>query len=215
MNVEKSRNTSILKDVSIAISLIISVVSIIIALSVYLEGRRGGSIKVFVPSRYGTLRGTHHSNTSDKILLSFTLHNKGNSFRNITSIKLTLTDEKESRWELKAIGIFDNLKNLNLEKYSLISNPNYSLLTSISLNKNQYVSPNLLFYYWDDIGWPYGEKVFKLKKGIYFGKIIINSIESNNNGYQLIQYESDRFKFEIVSEPFENTINTFTNIGIK
>jgi len=185
------------------------------SISNYLYIRREGYINIFVPSRYGTMRGTHHSNTSDKILLCFTLHNNGNIFRNINTINLTLIYENGSKWNLEATGKFDKLKDLDLRKSPLKSNPNYSLITNISLNKNQFVSLNLLFYYKDDTGWTNSGKVFRFKRGVYIGKITVTSLESDDNGYRSIQYESDSFSFTVKYEPFdENIINTFTNINM-
>lgn len=161
------------------------------------------------------MRGT--KNTSDSILLCFTIHNNGNIFRNIKIINLTLIDENGSKWNFEAIGKFDNLKDLDLREDRLKGpNLNYSLVTQISLNKNQFISLNLLFYYEDTIGWTNGGKVFRFKRGTYIGKITVTSLESNDNGYRSVQYESDSFNFIIKYEPFteEYIFDTFTDINI-
>ena len=213
MNDKKSKKSSFfnVKDLCYIIFICIT---LFIAVSNYCYIRREGYINIFVPYRYGTMRGTHHSNTSDKILLCFTLHSNGNIFRNIKTINLTLINENCNKWNLEATGKFDNLKDLNLRKYPLKSNPNYSLVTSISLNKNQFVSLSLLFYYEDDTGWTSSGKVFRFKRGAYVGKITVTSLESDDNGYRSVQYESDSFNFTVKYEPFENIINTFANINI-
>ena len=218
MNDNESKKCSFfsIKDFSIKdlCYIIFIVVTLFIAVSNYYYIQREGYINIFVPSRYGTMRGTHHNNTSDKILLCFILHNNGNIFRNINSINLTLTDENGSQWNFEATGKLDNLKDLIFKKYPLISNPNYSLVTSISLDKNQFVSLNLLFYYKDDPGWINSGKIFRFKRGIYEGKITTTSVGSDDNNYRKVPYESDYFNFIIRYEPFENMIDTFTNINI-
>jgi hypothetical protein len=214
MNDNKSKKYSNITILYHVILILMVIASFLLSLKVYLENRREGYINIFVPSRYGILRGTHHNNTSDKVLLCFTLHNNGNIFRDINGINLILTDENSSQCNLKAIGKFDNLKDLNFEKYPLISNPNYSLVTSISLDKNQFISLNLLFYYKDDTGWTNSGNVFIFKKGTYEGKITVTLVESYDNGYQEVLYESDYFNFTVRYKPFENMIDTFTNINI-
>jgi hypothetical protein len=214
MNDKESKKYSIIIIFYHVILIIGVIVSVLLSLKVYLENRSEGYINIFAPSRYGTMRGTHHNNTSDKILLCFTLHNNGNIFRNINRINLTLKDENGSQWNFEATGKLDNLKDLIFKKYPLISNPNYSLVTSISLDKNQFVSLNLLFYYKDDPGWINSGKAFRFKKGTYEGKITITSVGSDDNNYRKVPYDSDYFNFIIRYEPFENMIDTFTNINI-
>ena len=60
----------------------------------------------------------------------------------------------------------------------------------------------------------YSGKVFRFKRGVYIGKITVTSLESDDNGYHSIQYESNSFSFTVKYEPFENIINTFTNINM-
>ena len=195
--------------------IIFILVTLFIAVSNYCYIRREGDINIFIPSRYGIMRGT--KNTSDRTLLCFTIHNNGNIFRNIKIINLTLINENGSKWNLKAIGKFDNLKDLDLREDRLKGpNLNYSLVTQISLNKNQFISLNLLFYYEDDTGGTIGGKVFRFKRGIYIGKITVTSLESNDNGYRSVQYESDSFNFTVKYEPYteEYIFDTFTDINI-
>lgn len=213
MTNDKSKKSSILDRLGTIVSLVVSVVSISIALTVYLENRQRGSINIFVPSRYGILRGTHQHNKSDKILMCFTVHNNGNSFRNIGSVRLVLQEKDGNNWNLKAIGKFDSLKNLQFTEYSLTRNPNYSLVTSIPLDKNQFLSFNLLFYYEDDEGWTYSGKTFKLGAETYTGQLVVDSNETHGGGeYKSINYKSGLFEFRVRYEPSENLIDTDTNI---
>jgi len=220
MNDKESKKSSffIIKDFSFKdlCYIIFICITLFIAVSNYCYIRREGYINIFVPSRYGIMRGPNR--TSDRILLCFTIHNNGNIFRNIKIINLTLINENGSKWNLKAIGKFDNLKDLDLREDRLFKGPNlnYSLVTHISLNKNQFVPLNLLFYYEDDTGGTNGGKVFSFKGEAYIGKITVTSLESDDNGYRSVQYESDSFNFTVKYKPYgeEYISDTFTDINI-
>jgi hypothetical protein len=210
---QSETKTSLFSRFGSIISLIISIISISIAIMVYLENRREGNINIFTPTRYGILRGTHQSNQSDKILLCFTVHNNGNLFRNISSINLLLEDEDGSKWKLKAIGKFNELKELNFQKYSLSLNPNYSLITSLSFDKNQFLTLNLLFYFENDLGWNASGEKFQISEKTYKGKIQLISTEVHDQiNYKSVPYESRPFEFTIKYIPKINLIDTFTNI---
>ncbi len=200
-----------LETIALIIGLVISVVSISISLLVYFKTVEEGSLNIFIPSRYGTLAGEHHHNKSDKLLMCFTIHNNGNLFRNIKSFNLELKDKSGNKWNLKAIGKFDEVKNLNLQEGSLTTNPNYSIISAVSLDKNQFTSLNLLFFYEKDSGWIGGNKKFELKKGEYIGKLILNSLENKKSDYELCEYESSLFQFDVKYDPRNhlNTIDTF------
>jgi hypothetical protein len=182
-------------------------------MSVYLENRRTGELEVFVPSRFGILRGTHQSNHSDKVLLAFLIHNNGSLFRDATRIRLSLSAGADE-WEFLAIGRFDQLKDLHFPNRSLSENSNYSLLTSLALDRGQFVAPNLLFYLKDDAGWVQGGKRFRLQRGDYSAQLVVECIEpTDGNGYQRREFRSLPFKLSIKYEPSENQIDTFTDIG--
>ena len=219
MNDKESKKSSffIIKEFSFKdlCYIIFICITLFIAVSNYCYIRREGYINIFVPSRYGIMRGPNR--TSDRILLCFTIHNNGNIFRNIKIINLTLINENGSKWNLEAIGKFDSLRDLNLREHRWELNLNYSLVTHISLNKNQFISLNLLFYYEDDTGGTNGGKVFRFKRGPYMGKITVTSLESDDNGYRSVQYESDSFNFTLQFPPYGEAYiinNTFTNINI-
>ena len=204
---------SIFSKFGTILSLLVSVVSIYIAITVYLENRSEGNINIFTPTRYGILRGTHQSNQSDKILLCFAVHNNGNIFRNISSIILKLNDENGNNWELKAIGKFNELKELNFQKNSLSLNPNSSLITSIAIDKNQFLIFKMLFYNENDPGWNKSGKKFQFDEKTYKGKIHLISTEVHDKvNYESVIYESKSFKFTIKYIPKINLIDTFTNI---
>ena len=204
-----------LKRLAIPVSLVTSMVSILIAMSVYLESRRTGCLEIFPPSRYGLLRGVHHSNTSDKILLCFTLLNDGNVFRNVDSMNLILKSESGDSWYFRSIGMFDKLRCSFLKKESgLLSDPSYSLVSSISVDKNRFIPLNLLFFYSNDRGWIQSGNIFKFKEGVYEARIIACSYSSGRRGCRFNRYESRRFRFRVDYLPPENILDTFTNIVI-
>jgi hypothetical protein len=204
-----------LKRLAVPVSLVTSILSILIAMSVYLENRRRGNLEVFPPSRYGLLRGVHHSNTSDKILLCFTLLNDGNVFRNVDSINLILKSESGDSWHFRAVGMLDKIRCSILKKGNgLLSDPNYFLVSSISVDKKQFITLNLLFFYSNDKGWIQLGDIFKFREGVYEARIIACSQSSGRGGCRFERYQSSRFKFRIDYLPPENLLDTFTNIVI-
>lgn len=194
------------------VSFAISLISITIAVSVYLENRRVGELEIFVPSRYGILRGTHQSNTSDKLLISFSVHNNGNRFRDVRRVHLELKDDAGAR-SLLAIGRFDQLKELRFQNRSLTENPNYFLLSSLPLDRGQFATLHLLFYFENDPGWVTGGQAFSLKRGTYTARLVIDCTEpARGGGYEDQTFRSSPFRLSVKYEPPKDLIDTFTDI---
>jgi len=195
--------------------MVISIVSISIAISVYLENRRSGAVVVFTPTRYGYLGGEHHSNKSDKILLAFTIHNDGNVFRNVEKVWLEIIDPNKENLTYTAIGKFDKLKKLIFKENPLTENEYFSLVSSFSMDKHQYLSLNFLFYLDDSKDWPGGNRIHKLHQGKHEGVIKVKvTRKAGNEGYSTETYSSQRFDFMVHYAAPTNWIDTFTDIMV-
>jgi len=200
-----------LQSLSIGVSLLVSLASFAISLMVRAETRRQGHLDIFLPTRYGLLRGTNHANTSDKLLLCFALHNDGNAFRSVDSVTLRLEDADGRFYNFRAIGAFDKLRCFGLKEMGLLTDPNYSLVTTMPLDKQQYLSLNLLFFYTDDPGWVENGEPFEFKPGSYRATLLVSALADGEGGRSQL-YRSGRFRFTVQYRPAPNMLDTFTNV---
>ena len=103
-------------------------------------------------------------NDSDKILLSFAIHNTGANLKTVRRVTLTITTQEEEV-EFIADAQFDQLKNIQLSEFQLIDNENYSLISAFSIPSQTHAVANYLFFYQCDRGWNSKEKLESLGCG--------------------------------------------------
>nr|AAK28575.1 hypothetical protein [uncultured bacterium] len=147
------------------LSLGISFLALIISgITLYYSILRQGHLEVKFPARIGWVTlGTNeqiHGKDSDVIILSFVVHNNGNSFRSISSMELSLQEEgnPSSSYTFRAHGQFSTLRDITYftekslegrvsqdESGNTVPDYNYSLITGIPLDKNEYKNLSLLF----------------------------------------------------------------------
>jgi|GEM_PF-4170775 len=115
-----------------------------------------GNVKVSFPSRVAIASAREikfQDNDSDKILLSFSIYNTGSSLKTIKEIILTISNPNGEEVTFIADGQFDELKDLNLYRFPLKNNKNYSLVTAFSIPPKTHYIANNLFFYKCDHGW--------------------------------------------------------------
>lgn len=126
---------------------------------------RAGNVEVKFPARVGWVVLQEgeliHGKNSDILVVSFVIQNDGNILRGIESIELSLeelnTNSPKSH-KFRAQGQFEKLKDITYfteaslegrvgvdESGNPIPDYMYSLVTSISLDRNEYKSVSLLF----------------------------------------------------------------------
>lgn len=108
-----------------------------------------GQIVVSFPSRVAIASAEDiqvQGNDSDKILLSFAIHNTGTNLKTVRKVTLTITSQEEEV-EFVADAQFDQLKNIQLSEFQLIDNENYSLISAFSIPSHTHVVANYLFFY--------------------------------------------------------------------
>ena len=123
---------------------------------------REGHLEIIPPSRVAWVRlgkndQIHGRDKSDVLLVSFVIHNNGNKLRAIKSVELSL-DHGSKQYQLKAIGKFEKLKDITYfteralegrvgkdEKGNPIPDYQYSLITSLPIEGNEYYTADLLF----------------------------------------------------------------------
>jgi hypothetical protein len=151
--------------VSSYLSLGISFLALIISgITLYQSILRQGYLEVKFPARIGWVKletnEQVHGKNSDVIILSFVVHNNGNSFRSIDSMELSLKEASNSSksYTFRAHGQFSALRDITYftekslegrvdqdESGNIVPDYNYSLITGIPLDKNEYKNLSLLF----------------------------------------------------------------------
>lgn len=207
------RASTILKKVAGVSSWVFSVISITIAVSVYVDTHRVGEVQVLPPTRYGLLGGKQHNNAHDKILLSFALNNDGNIFRHVRWVRLTLEDEEKRCFEFVAVGQFDRLGDQMKIEGSVLSEKDfgYSLFSSLPLAKNEFHLLNLLFFFEQSCRETSPVDHFSFVPRMkYRGQLHLEVLQARGKERQ---FHSPAFAFEVLGHVTDDWIVTFSNVA--